>query len=53
MLQVGGTRELREYFFQAAGGLAFTPDGRTLAVGNSDKDVYLWDVASPARPRPS
>jgi WD40 repeat protein len=33
-------------------GLAFTPDGRTLAIGNSDKSVYLWDVAAPARPRP-
>ena len=32
-------------------GLAFTPDSRTLAIGNSDKHVYLWDVASPARPR--
>jgi WD40 repeat protein/transcriptional regulator with XRE-family HTH domain len=32
-------------------GLAFTPDSRTLAIGNSDKDVYLWDVASPAHPR--
>ena len=33
-------------------GLVFTPDGRTLAIGNSDKHVYLWDVASPAHPRP-
>ena len=33
-------------------GLAFTPDSRTLAIGNSDKNVYLWDVASPAHPRP-
>jgi len=32
-------------------GLAFTPDSRTLAIGNSDKNVYLWDVASPAHPR--
>ena len=32
-------------------GLAFTPDSRTLAIGNSDKHVYLWDVASPAHPR--
>ena len=32
-------------------GLAFTPDSRTLAIGNSDKHVYLWDVASLARPR--
>jgi WD40 repeat protein len=33
-------------------GLAFTPDSRTLAIGNSDKDVYLWNVANPAHPRP-
>ena len=32
-------------------GLAFTPDSRTLAIGNSDKLVYLWNVASPAHPR--
>jgi WD40 repeat protein/transcriptional regulator with XRE-family HTH domain len=32
-------------------GLAFTPDSRTLAIGNSDKHVYLWNVASPAHPR--
>jgi WD40 repeat protein len=32
-------------------GLAFTPDSRTLAIGNSDKHVYVWDVASPAHPR--
>ncbi|HEY0936699.1 MAG TPA: hypothetical protein VGD91_23570, partial [Trebonia sp.] len=32
-------------------GLAFTPDGRTLAIGNSDNHVYLWNMARPGRPR--
>jgi WD40 repeat protein len=29
---------------------AFTPDGRTLAVGGSDTIVILWDVSDPADP---
>ncbi|HEY1698982.1 MAG TPA: helix-turn-helix domain-containing protein [Trebonia sp.] len=32
-------------------GLAFTPNGATLAVANADKHVYLFGVADPARPR--
>ena len=32
--------------------MAFSPDGHTLASGNSDGTVRLWDVADPAHPRP-
>jgi WD40 repeat protein/transcriptional regulator with XRE-family HTH domain len=32
-------------------GLAFTPDGRTLAVGAADRTVRFLDVADPAHPR--
>jgi WD40 repeat protein len=31
--------------------VAFSPDGRTLAGGNYDGSVWLWDVADPAHPR--
>ena len=30
--------------------VAFSPDGRTLAVGSADGKVWLWNLADPARP---
>jgi len=30
--------------------VAFSPDGRTLAAGTAGKTVWLWNVASPAKP---
>ena len=32
--------------------VAFSPGGHTLASGNSDGTVQLWDAADPAHPRP-
>ncbi len=32
--------------------MAFSPEGQTLASGNSGGTVRLWDVAEPAHPRP-
>ena len=30
--------------------MAFSPDGRTLAVAGGDGKVWLWNLANPARP---
>jgi WD40 repeat protein/transcriptional regulator with XRE-family HTH domain len=32
--------------------VAFSPDGHTLASGDSDGTIQLWDLAQPAHPRP-
>ena len=34
------------YTFATMWGVAFNPDGRVLATGNWDHQIYLWDVAS-------
>jgi hypothetical protein len=34
-----------------AAGLAFAPDGGTLAVGDQDRAVAMWDMTDRARPR--
>ncbi len=33
-------------------GVAFTPDGRTLATTGTDKAIKLWDLTDQNHPRP-
>ena len=40
---VGGTAVVQS--------VAFSPDGHTLASGDNDGNIQLWDVADPAHPR--
>ncbi|MFF5183775.1 hypothetical protein ACFY30_08295 [Streptomyces sp. NPDC000345] len=36
----------------AAQGVAFSPDGRTLAAAGSDQKAHLWNVRNPVKPIP-
>jgi len=44
-------RQLGQRLLLADGALAFSPDGRTLAVADGSFDVQLWDIADPSSPR--
>jgi WD40 repeat protein len=44
-------RQLAPRLLLANGALAFSPDGRTLAISDGSSHVQLWDIADPSRPR--
>jgi WD40 repeat protein len=48
-------RPVPEYLLRdvawASGGVAFAPDGRTVATGCPDGNILLWDVSSPVKTR--
>jgi WD40 repeat protein len=37
---------LRQHGYFATGGIAFAPDGRTIATGHEDGTILFWDVSS-------
>ena len=50
LYEIGESREIGQFRCPArishAGGLAFSPDGRSLATGLDDTTVLIWDVAA-------
>lgn len=44
-------RQLAPRLLLADGALAFSPDGRTLAISDGSSHVQLWDIADPSAPK--